>query len=206
VLYILFAESLPDDFALIIGDVLHNLKASLDFAVNDVFFRRFGKFSPHTRFPVRDTRDELIAAVHGGTIYQASKAVGDFIVEVVKPYKGGNNALWTLHDLNIRDKHILLLPTMRVTALNGVCVEFEGGRKHKLGLWVITGHGRVIMQEFPGERNVKIADYGKPTLHVLFDKGLPVEGKAVIPALHQLTEAVSGTLEGIESVFLAENS
>ena len=66
-------DVVPEDFALVIGDALHNLKAALDFAVNEVVFRRLKRYDAHARFPVRETREKLIAAVNGGLVKQASE-------------------------------------------------------------------------------------------------------------------------------------
>lgn len=203
ILYIVMADALPDEFALIIGDALHNLKAALDLLVNEVVYTRLGLYDDFTRFPVRDTREKLVIATNGGLVREASKAVTDFIVNTVKPYRGGNDAFWALHRLNILDKHRLLLPVFKVTALNGIRVKFEGDETFDFGTWVITG-SRAVFHEFQGKRNVKITDSGKPTLLILFDKGLPMEGRPVIESLHQLTEVVSETVEGIENVFLSE--
>jgi hypothetical protein len=198
------AKSLPEDFAPILGDALHNLKSALDVAINQILFLKLGAFDDYGRFPIRKSRDELANAVKGGKISQASKAVADFIVDVVKPYQGGNDALWALHTLNILDKHRILLPMMQITAVHDIRAEDETGELILIGTWVIT-RNRIATHECLRSRNVKITNHGHPTLLVLFEKGLPMEGEAVVPALIQLTESVSGVLEEIETVFLGEN-
>jgi hypothetical protein len=197
-------RSLPDDIALIIGDALHNLKGALDIAVNEIVFSRLGHYDDFTRFPFRKTKDELINAIKGGLIHQASKTVADLIVESVKPYKGGNDALWALHELNILDKHRLLLPVLRMKALHDIRIEDDRGQPVPVGTWFFSGDSISIIPERRGNRNIKITNKGKPTLVVLFDKGLPMEGQAVLPCLVQLTEAVTGVIESIKAVFLAE--
>src|SRR5712664_2235925 len=157
-------KALPkEDLALITGDALHNLKGALDIAVNEVIFSRLGRYDDFARFPFRKTRDELVTAIKGGLIYQASKAVADLIVDSVKPYKGGNDALWSLHELNILDKHRLLLPVLRVSALHNPCFEDDRGQKLSVGLWVFSGP-RLSLTPFPGHKNLKITDKGKPTV------------------------------------------
>ena len=71
--------------------------------------------------------------------------------------------------------------------------------------WIVT-RNRLATHECLRSRNVKITNHGHPTLLVLFEKGVPMEGEAVVPALIQLTESVSGVLEEIEAVFLGENA
>lgn len=50
----------------------------------------------------------------GAVLNRASEDVATFIV---KAYKGGNDDLWALHELNILDKHRLLLPVIQVTSI-----------------------------------------------------------------------------------------
>ncbi len=133
----------------------------------------------------------------GGKISQAPKAIIDLIMDVIKPYKGGNDALWALHDLNILDKHRILLPVMQLNAVNGIRFEYEGGKKGSIGTWIVS-RVRAARHDVPGQ-NTKITDKGDAAILILFDNGLPLEGKPVIPTLEQFTELVSGIVEAIES-------
>jgi hypothetical protein len=192
----------PDDFALIIGDTVHNLKSALDVTVNEVVFRRLNRYDDYTRFPLRKTKDNLVSALNGGLIKQASEAVVEFIVNAVKPYKGGNDALWSLHDLNILDKHRLLLPVMQVTSIIDFCAEDDRGNRMENATLVVTRNRAVTL--FASSGNIKITNKGKAIPLAFFDKGLPMEGQPVVPSLIQLTELVSNIVEGIESAFLSE--
>jgi hypothetical protein len=196
------SQVVPEDFAIIIGDALHNLKGALDFTVNEIVVNRLGRYDEHTRFPFRDKRDALIAAVNGGLIKQASEATVNYIVNVAKPYVGGNDTFWALHRLNILDKHRLLLPVLHISVVENICLENERGEQILMGPWVVTRNR--IASHKTRERNLKITNYGQPTLAVLFDKGLPLEASPVIPTLHQMTEIVSCTVEDIKTVFFDE--
>ncbi len=195
-------KPLPDDFALIIGDAAHNLKSALDVALNEVIFRRLKRYDDYTTFPFRKSRDSLVNAINGALIRQASKEVTNFIVNVVKPYEGGNDALGCLHNLNVLDKHRLLLPVMQVTSIIGFCAEDDRRNQWVNMNLIMTRNRTVTMFETAG--NIKITNKGKAIPLVLFDKGLPMEGKPVVPSLQQLTELVSDIIEGIERIFLAE--
>jgi hypothetical protein len=194
-------KPLPSDVAPIIGDALHNLKSALDLAINDVVFLKLGRYDAHTRFPFRETRNELEAAIKGALITQASKTIADLIVNVVKAYKGGNDALWTLHELNILDKHRLLLPVIHVGVLHGVGLEDDRGNQFT-GLTMLVEAGRVHIPSIPGHAgdNFKITNKGKPTLSVFFAEGLPTEGQFVLPTLICFVELVSNIIEQFERV------
>lgn len=195
-------ESSAGALALILGDALHNLKAALDITVNEVVFRRLHRYDEYTRFPFRKTRNELVTAINGGVIHQASKAVCDFIVEVIKPYKGGNDALWALHDLNILDKHRLLLPVLGIDVVHGIRIADDRGDQDVIDPWVIAGKRSARYQL--GRSNCKITNEGQPSFLILFDNGVPRQGEPVIPSLIQFTDMVSGIIEDIEKVFIAE--
>jgi hypothetical protein len=192
-----------DNLSPIIGDVLHNLKAALDITVNEVVHRRLGIYDDFTRFPVRETRDALVAATNGGKIKEASKEVTNFIVDVIKPYKGGNDAIWELHNLNILDKHRLLLPVFDMNLINGVCVQDERGKKHVVESWLTKGRN-VSRTEVIGCVNGKITNRGQASFLVLFGEGSPLDGHPIIPTLHHFTKVVSSVVEDIERIFLTE--
>jgi len=196
-------KPVPEELALVMGDAIHNLKSALDFTVNEVVFRRLKLYDSHTRFPFRETAQKLESAVNGGLITQASKAVSNHIVNVIKPYKGGNDPLCALHDLNILDKHRLLLPVIQATTLLDVCAEDDRGNKMVDACLVITRNR--AHTSFISDGNIKVTNKGKVIPLIFFERGLPLEGQSIIPALHQLTALVSGVIEGIETVFLAED-
>jgi hypothetical protein len=190
-------KPLPDEMALIIGDAIHNLKSALDIAVNEIVFAKTSSYSKHTRFPVYETRESLIAAMNGGTIKPASPETASLIVDVIKPYKGGNDIIWNLHELNIADKHRLLLPIIQVTSITDVTVESDAGKLIDNGTFIADMIGISISQR--DMRNLKITDQGKATFDIRFDKILtPVAFESVFPMLRKFTEEVSSIVEAFE--------
>jgi hypothetical protein len=197
-------KPIPNDFSLILGDALHNLKSALDITINEIVFFRLKVWDDHCRFTVSPTRDELVNRMKGGKIFKASVAVCNFLVDVVKPYKGGNDYIWALHRLNIEDKHRLLIPTLRMDISRGLSYEDERGEKVTIGTWGIA-KGRTVSHE-TFSRNVKIIDEGQATFHVLLDVGIgmPYDGADIVTMLHDLAEVVSSIVYDIEKVFMAE--
>ncbi|MGB8986909.1 MAG: hypothetical protein WCC37_09925, partial [Candidatus Sulfotelmatobacter sp.] len=101
----------PEGLALIIGDAIHNLHSALDLAVCEVVRDKFGATAAaHVKFPFDGvSRDQFIRTQKGRKIAEASPAIFDLILSI-EPYKGGNDTLCALHDLDILDKHELLIP------------------------------------------------------------------------------------------------
>jgi hypothetical protein len=195
-------SSSASEFALIIGDALHNLESALDHAINEVVFRPLKSYDDHTKFPFKSTRDKLVSSINGALIHRASVAVCNFIVDTVKPYDGGNSALLALNDLNNVDKHRLLLPVVHINVINGIRIK-NGGHEEVFDQ-VISGGRRFVSHDLPG-RDFKVTNKGTASILVLFDKGTVWEGKPILPTLSQVAEMVTGLVAGIEEVFFAES-
>lgn len=92
-----------------LGDILHNLRSALDIAVNE-FLERDQKRRV-ARFPFAQSDVLLKKEIKDSKCYMGGKALERAITNI-KPFKGGNIALWTLHELNIQDKHRALIPAV----------------------------------------------------------------------------------------------
>ena len=99
----------PDDLALIAGDVLQNLRSALDYLACSLVSANGGKVTRQTSFPIVENvpstpREERTFArkIHG------MREEAKDLIRACLPYKGGDDVLWRLHELNRRDKHRLL--------------------------------------------------------------------------------------------------
>jgi hypothetical protein len=195
-----FGEAVPEQFMCIAGDALHNLHTALDFVANDIEFSTTGKRSRRTKFPVYNTRDELVAAVNGGFKHKAPQRIIDFIVDVVQPYESGDGkAIWAMHALDIEDKHRLLVPHVELQWLRLIRYKDESGEEFELPEWATTKRP----SKFPtGKRNVEVTDKGKASVSVVFAHGLPLGGKHIFPTLNNLAVFIDRTIFGIERTFL----
>ena len=198
-------SAVPGEVMCVVGDALHNLRTALDYIANDIEFATTGERSSYTKFPVRDTRDELVAAVKGGLVYKAPKRIIDFIVDVVQPYEGGDGQLiWALHQLDIEDKHRLLISYLQFQWIRGIHYKDEGGDVFEVPEWHATGER---MPRFPtGKRKVEVTDKGHASASIVFAHGLPLGGKHIFPTLNNLAGFVDRTVIGIKREFLADAS
>ena len=195
----------PEEFprvhaAIIIGDTLHNLRSALDILWHEVIAYCGGEPTKYTRFLIRDTREELIAPMNGALKeQQITRDVHDFIFDSVKPYKAGNYCLWAVDDLNVRDKHQLIIPVTQLSAIADVCFEDDQGASFPFDYWLLADESwRIRLKEFYG-RKLTVKDKGHATGNILFDIP-PFEGQAVIPSLNSLSIAVLGTLESFANL------
>lgn len=103
VYYMTEVADVPRDAVLIASDVLQCLRTALDYLI----CAHSKKTTPLTAFPIFDPQKigkTYLAGKIGEMPPSAQKIVTD-----LKPYKGGNETLWKLHELNRIDKHRLLV-------------------------------------------------------------------------------------------------
>lgn len=118
----------PPEVSLAYGDTVHCLRASLDLLANDVV-KLNGGSTKGVYFPFAASEDLLPDQIKQKKFDRA----GDQAVEILKslkPYRGGDEVLRGMHDLDIQDKHQMILPTLPTFKIPHV----------KLG-WGIEGTG-----------------------------------------------------------------
>ncbi len=130
VLHVVAGEMLPDSFSLTLGDALHNLRASLDYVIGEIEFSTTGARNKYTRFPVDETRDTLIDRIEGGLAKRIPKQVIDCIVEGIQPYKrGAGDFIFSLNEIDIEDKHRILIAKMEYKYVSGIVLVDEQGKE-----------------------------------------------------------------------------
>lgn len=168
------------DLSLIAGDAIHNLHSALDFAWYSAISRHLpDKISDSTKFPVRRTRQDLEATLRGIEVDTRCKPLFDCIVSVIQPFKGGDNeVIWTLHDLDISDKHLLLLELDPLGHVRGIAIRDKDGQTSRGSSMPAKGtEGRYII-DF--ESGIQVEDKGKLSVTVTLPeagifKPVPVE-------------------------------
>jgi len=118
-------QKVPQEFAGIIGDAIHNLRSALDLLACDLV-RMNGGETKDVNFPFAGGADGLEIAIKNRNINRAGKDVVE-IIRSLKPYTGGNEALRAIHDLDIADKHVTLIPTTHFAGIHGVQTKHANG-------------------------------------------------------------------------------
>ncbi len=185
----------PAALTLITGDALHNLRTALDYLVSEMALTISGGESEHIKFPIGKTREKLIASL--SPIRKTRMDVADHILSVVKAYKGGNDALWTLHALDITDKHRLLIAHIQTAGIGGVQAKIKG-RKLFTVPWSVFFDGRFCLAKVQGE--IENYRYDKPAGEILFDEGM-ITTEPVIPTLLGIRDEVLRVIKSFETAF-----
>jgi len=189
--------------ALIVGDALHNLRSALDFLYYETVTLCNGTSTKWTRFPFADTREQLIGRLDSALERkQITRSVHSLILTVVKPYQTGNITLWTLDDLNITDKHELLIPVLKLVMLRDVRFEDEQHRPlPSLQSEFFVGDPGIAIIDGANGINIIVKDKGRAAADILLTKGLLLKIQAIIPTLRGIAEEVTDTIDKFDLLF-----
>jgi hypothetical protein len=195
-------REVPPEIPLGIGDAVHNLRSSLDFLACGIV--RSGSKQPgrFTRFPFEHNREKLAAVLESGPLKAARPDLVNLIVDTIKPYKGGDDDLFGLHDLDIDDRYKLIVPVFTAVALRNVSVRNAEKRVLKIGRLELGPRGEIQLAESVGK--AELASYEDASFAALFDTGSAFDGQAIVPTLQRLCKLVSAVIDQLEQA--AESS
>jgi hypothetical protein len=191
----------PWEAPLIIGDAIHNIRSALDIAYFSLV-KQVGDPTDWTQFKFFSDRNHLVTSLRGGVLKRAPDIV-DRLADEIRPYRAKDNSILALHDLDIADKHMLVLPTLPVTKVRLRKVVINGGIVSGMRFEDLTvtvregGIADLVGFGFDGSADMKIDIQGdrQATFTVLFGKGQPLENDPVIPTLTQLSQLVSTIID-----------
>lgn len=120
--YLSKTSEIPSDIVLIAGDVLHNLRSALD---NLAYALPLAPITPgkersrRRQFPVVDSAEKYMSTDVRRGVETFRKDVVEAL-DGVRPYKGGNDTLWALNELNNINKHRLILTACLTNTAQGM--------------------------------------------------------------------------------------
>ncbi len=108
VYYILEAHDTPIEIAIIAGEIIQHLRSTLDQLAYKLFKINTpnGNDGRHIYFPI--SGDLIKYNTEKTSKTKGISQPAQDLIDTIQPYKGGNNILWQIHELNIIDKHRLL--------------------------------------------------------------------------------------------------
>lgn len=195
VLQFKMVASPPTDLPLILGDAIHNLRASLDLAYVELAILAGKEPTQWTSLRVWENRDKLVNSLENG-IFKGDSDIIDMLADIVRAYKGGNAFLEALDSIDQDDKHVLLTPVFTIARLDNVDAEIimgGGGNITMRDCSFGVGQGGVLnaIGMPSGENKIKFHNKGQPTLRVVFGDGTCLKGEAIIPALTKFAQLVN---------------
>jgi len=113
-----FSRAIEDDFPVIVGEIIHNVRSSLDNLMCAVAFAHSGStagtYFPFSKVGAQGLENEIASKC------KKLPPLAKDMIRVLQPYNGGNQILWLLHELNRTDKHVKLAPINLATSANVV--------------------------------------------------------------------------------------
>lgn len=116
---------IPEVLPLTFGDCVHNLRSALDILACDLIRHAGGTVTRNSAFPIVQDGTHLPEEVR-----KRLKGAKDSVLQAVedcKPFEGAGNQFWVLHQLDIIDKHRLLL----TVASAGTGIDIGGMATHQ---------------------------------------------------------------------------
>jgi hypothetical protein len=194
-------EELPRSFNVEIGAYLNTLRSSLDILASAVAVRHDICAPEDAYFPIARSESALGVLGSRSAKFLAGLPLPQRAhIEALKPYMGGNEDLWSLHQLDIMRKHRRLLTVIAEPDFFSV----EGAGIHKYFTPVATGFMRA---DNASERKVVLGlmakdapPYGmKFAPYVAFDETAITGRKRVVRTLYDFATLATSIIKLFDS-------
>lgn len=126
----------PDEWSAVIGDVIHNARSSLDLVACDLHRLTGGRAADisNVYYPFCSSEQDLGDMIKKRRLSHIGKEFID-IIKKTAPYKGGNDGLRAIHDLDIVDKHKALIPAIATASLDWPVKIVDGSQTFVTGIF-----------------------------------------------------------------------
>jgi hypothetical protein len=193
---LLFSEPPPEDVSPLIGDSVHNLRSALDLMICDVARLR-DEATDFLAFPFAKDEQRSDKEIKNREIARLGNDIVD-LVKAEKPYPEGNRALSGLHELDITDKHHMILPAYEAAPFGDIQMGplsiFPGGVMHMmLGGSITLARGNRLTFKQQGE------------VTAIFPNVSPFPRAPVVEVLDDLAKLVTEIIDRF-SAHLSERS
>jgi hypothetical protein len=194
--------------SLLIGDAAHNLRTALDFLAYALARdANPGVDLGQIYFPISESFAKYQSGLRGKTKGIPQAAID--ALSLIQPYGGGNDDLWGLHQLDIIDKHRLLVTTVMIT--DKIWFEVDTERVNNMFRGLFNLPPQAIPKQsvpFPAPAQIQEPRQGAAlhwvagnheadqnvnfTFDIAFGEPEVFNGKAIIPTLSQLAHLAHG--------------
>jgi hypothetical protein len=195
--------AIPDNFAAIVADAVLNLRTALEYLATQLILANGGTPGKSSGFPIYDSSAKYIA--HKMTRIEGMSPAAINVLDAIKPYLGGNDLLWKLHELNNIEKHRMpLAPALaHQSTIIDIPLNFALAGLTPPMMIVGTGQTGITLSVLKDGAEIGRIARGKRLkddvqFKVAFDIAFcepPVlHGEPVVPFLHQAANAIDGVV------------
>jgi hypothetical protein len=174
-----------------VGAIVNSLRTSLDLLFTALVERNTGmEVRRDTYFPILPDASNFLGTIEKHEAENRLSSAQAVTIKNIRPYKGGNDALYLLHHLDLKRKHRKLIeirPRPGSVQMPMYCPH--------TAVWNHLEDKSVLLRFPPGTNFLPTKDNTQITLQiVIYEPGLGIEYAPVIPALHHLAEVASGVI------------
>lgn len=207
-----FQPALPE-ISLLAGDAAHNLRTALDYLACELVKRNGNNPSTLTCFPIAESIEKYEA--ESPRKVEGMAKTDKEAISLLKPYKGGNDALWGLHRMDILDKHHLLTTAAITVKEIGIRAtkefierEFKGRIRFAEGtvvpektIWFSATKPAPLLGCKQGDPIVVFGGNreGNQDVELTFDISLSepevFKGRSILECLHEVANLVGGIVD-----------
>ncbi|MBI1329216.1 MAG: hypothetical protein GC166_04840 [Alphaproteobacteria bacterium] len=184
----------PMTMAMVIGDCIHNLETALDHATWEIIGLDGGTQDRWTKFPTGKNKVDYDASCNG--IKTPRQDTKDFFVNL-GAYEGGPGwRLYSLHELDITDKHMIIVPVISTVTIGSISIKSPSfGSATIDGATLKPGvDGKFSLGDLGAHARLKIDEEKKPTLDIRFGEVGGLVHRPVFGVMADYVEAVEGCL------------
>ncbi|WNJ89183.1 hypothetical protein [Bosea sp. 685] len=189
-------EAPVEDFHVISGDAVHNIRVSLDLLANSLFRRAGGQIRKpdgkyeQLAFPFSKSQDTLGEQIKKSKFHKAGPAAVQLLKQLA-PYPGGNERLAWLHELDIVHKHRMLAPVLAHLKAPTGAIALPLSRDTRPSSLMSGTY--LISREIPGSDAT--GDNLPVSIGFMFPPMGPFDSQPVIAALRDLHSYVLGVVQ-----------
>jgi hypothetical protein len=187
-------QSISKHFGAIAGDVVNNLRESMDVWINTAV-RCVGPVKK-LHFPFSEERQNLEASGNFRNVEKAFPDAADFISKKIEPCRNTNLYLWAATSLCNANKHNDFIPVVGLSQIKGKNIQIGSVN---IGELAASGDANkpqtLICAPYKG---FSIEDDFKATVEVSFPKGAVFEDQLIVPTLVKMSDVVTETLDALE--------
>lgn len=187
---------LPPAVSLAYGDAVHNMRSALDLLAIDVVAQSGGS-TKGVYFPFAEDKTGLNEMIKRKKFHRATQEAQD-LLWAHEPFKGGNGLLRGLHDLDIMEKHQVILPVSPVIEVEEVVFHFASGPAHRFRTQKASVDAAQRMPSLP----ICVQTKSLGMAAVFMNEAPSVfHSKVLLETLHGLVQYLDGLIEAFATLF-----
>lgn len=193
------AQPLPFPLGLTVGEIVRNLRASLDYAVCAMAVAQGASEAQASSlyFPISRDGNRYEQLVDNRTVKHGLGRLRPFFVDQVNATPTGNTSLWALNEIDRENKHRSI--PVAITTVFAPLPDWPGA----VGNAVSIQPGTKKEISIPRELYFEESHQFERTVYISFGRTSVFRGKPVIPVLNQLYIATVQMLDKIEAAYVA---